>query len=62
MANGRKSTRPSNLMSESRSTGETTRLGLCATCDMLEECRRPKPEGGIWRCAAFADTYEQVFD
>lgn len=62
MANGRTSKQRSESTSERRNVGDTAALDLCATCDMLEDCKRPRPEGGIWRCAAYADTYEQVFD
>jgi len=29
------------------------RMGLCKNCANREDCRYPKPEGGVWRCEEY---------
>ena len=33
-------------------TKEAAYLGLCMSCLKIDHCVLPKPEGGLWRCAA----------
>ncbi len=28
-------------------------LGLCASCELRQECKRPEPEGGVWSCSDY---------
>lgn len=28
-------------------------LGLCANCDLVDSCRLPRPEGGVWHCEEY---------
>lgn len=27
--------------------------GLCASCQLRDTCRLPKPEGGVWQCEEY---------
>jgi hypothetical protein len=34
--------------------GQSTRSGLCATCERDSACALPRGEGGTWQCEEFA--------
>jgi hypothetical protein len=44
---------PTEEADDSRSMPSEPLKGLCIDCKKRHTCRRPKPQGGVWRCEEY---------